>query len=80
MDQVDVPEELESKLPDTVTVLDGPMGGKVYIIGTAHFSVKSQEEVVEVWMASGRCLRDSPDFTLSIFNLSSSYARSSRTT
>ena len=34
-------------LPSSVTVLDAPLNGKVYVIGTAHFSVKSQEEVIE---------------------------------
>ena len=35
-------------LPDTVTILDGLKGSKVYLIGTAHFSEKSQQEVSEV--------------------------------
>ena len=35
-------------LPDTVTVLDGLKGSKVYLVGTAHFSEKSQQEVSEV--------------------------------
>jgi len=35
-------------LPDTVTVLEGPNGAKVYLIGTAHFSEKSQQDVSEV--------------------------------
>lgn len=29
-------------------VLDAPSGGQVYLIGTAHFSEKSQKEVVEL--------------------------------
>ena len=33
------------KLPDTVTVLDGPDNGKVYLVGTAHFSKESQQDV-----------------------------------
>jgi len=33
--------------PDTVTVLDGPNGAKVYLVGTAHFSHKSQQDVSE---------------------------------
>lgn len=37
-----------SPLPDTVTVLDGPNGAKVYLVGTAHFSHKSQQDVSEV--------------------------------
>jgi hypothetical protein len=32
-------------LPDTVTVLEGPNGAKVYLVGTAHFSQKSQQDV-----------------------------------
>ncbi|CAG2102340.1 unnamed protein product, partial [Medioppia subpectinata] len=32
-------------LPDTVTVLDGPNGAKLYLVGTAHFSEKSQQDV-----------------------------------
>jgi traB len=35
-------------LPETVTVLDGPSGSKVYIVGTSHFSEKSQNDVIEV--------------------------------
>lgn len=34
--------------PETVTVLDGIGGSKVYIVGTAHFSEKSQNDVIEV--------------------------------
>lgn len=40
--------EIDLKLPETVTVLDAPLNGKVYVIGTAHFSVKSQQEVKDV--------------------------------
>ncbi|CAG2175601.1 unnamed protein product [Oppiella nova] len=32
-------------LPETVTVLDGPNGAKLYLVGTAHFSEKSQQDV-----------------------------------
>ena len=35
-------------LPDTVTALQTEAGGKVYVIGTAHFSEKSQQDVAEV--------------------------------
>jgi hypothetical protein len=35
-------------LPDTVTILDGPNGAKVYLVGTAHFSQKSQQDVSQV--------------------------------
>lgn len=34
--------------PDTVTVLKAPNGSVVYLVGTAHFSVESQEDVAEV--------------------------------
>lgn len=33
---------------NTLTVLDAPMNGKVYLVGTAHFSVESQKEVIEL--------------------------------
>ena len=36
------------KLPDTVTFLETPGGGKVYVVGTAHFSKESQEDVAKV--------------------------------
>ncbi|CAG4941861.1 unnamed protein product [Parnassius apollo] len=36
------------EMPSTVTVLDTPDGGKVYLVGTAHFSIKSQEDVSRV--------------------------------
>ncbi|KAJ2939679.1 hypothetical protein O0L34_g14398 [Tuta absoluta] len=39
---------LDEGLPSTVTVLDAPDGGKVYLVGTAHFSVQSQEDVSRV--------------------------------
>lgn len=33
-------------LPDTVSILDyGPTGGRVYLVGTAHFGEKSREDV-----------------------------------
>lgn len=35
----------ELDLPTTVTVLPGPEGGKVYLVGTAHFSTQSNEDV-----------------------------------
>lgn len=44
-----VPElAMDEGLPSTVTVLDTPDGGKVYLVGTAHFSIKSQEDVSRV--------------------------------
>lgn len=38
-------EEFEKNLPHTVTVLDTPFGSKVYLVGTAHFSHESQDDV-----------------------------------
>lgn len=44
-----VPElPMDDGLPSTVTVLDAPDGGKVYLVGTAHFSIQSQEDVSRV--------------------------------
>jgi pheromone shutdown protein TraB len=36
-----------SELPVTTTELVAPNGVKVYVVGTAHFSVKSQQDVIE---------------------------------
>ena len=36
------------ELPDTVTKLETPEGCKVYIVGTAHFSKESQDDVAKV--------------------------------
>ncbi|CAH2075395.1 unnamed protein product, partial [Iphiclides podalirius] len=36
------------EMPSTVTILDTPDGGKIYLVGTAHFSIKSQEDVSRV--------------------------------
>ena len=45
----DAIEDLKSlPLPDTVTLLEGPCGAKVYLVGTAHFSEKSQQDVSQV--------------------------------
>lgn len=41
-------QQLGDELPSTVTVLDAPNGGKVYLVGTAHFSLESQEDVAKV--------------------------------
>lgn len=38
-------EEFEKHLPHTVTVLETPFGSKVYLVGTAHFSEESQDDV-----------------------------------
>lgn len=37
--------EENPKLPETVTLLTTPEGSKVYLVGTAHFSLSSQEDV-----------------------------------
>jgi hypothetical protein len=39
---------IDTKLPDTVSLLTTPDGGKVYLVGTAHFSMESQEDVAKV--------------------------------
>ena len=36
------------ELPDTVTKIETPEGCKVYLVGTAHFSKESQEDVEKV--------------------------------
>ncbi|XP_011188313.1 traB domain-containing protein [Zeugodacus cucurbitae] len=41
----DTIEEFEANLPSTVTVLDTPFGSRVYLVGTAHFSEESQDDV-----------------------------------
>lgn len=41
----DTLEEFERNLPSTVTMLDTPFGSKVYLVGTAHFSEESQDDV-----------------------------------
>ncbi|XP_055381018.1 traB domain-containing protein [Condylostylus longicornis] len=38
-------EEFEKNLPQTVTVLTTQCGSKVYLVGTAHFSEESQDDV-----------------------------------
>lgn len=39
---------IDERLPQTVTLLTTPDGGKLYLIGTAHFSVESQNDVSKV--------------------------------
>lgn len=38
-------EEFEKHLPETVTTLTSECGSKVYLVGTAHFSEKSKNDV-----------------------------------
>ncbi|KAH8374774.1 hypothetical protein KR200_005763 [Drosophila serrata] len=41
----DTIEEFDENLPSTVTLLNTPFGSKVYLVGTAHFSEESQDDV-----------------------------------
>ncbi|XP_041348740.1 traB domain-containing protein-like isoform X2 [Gigantopelta aegis] len=45
-------------LPDTVSLLESPCGSKVYLVGTAHFSLESQEDVAKMIQAV------QPDFVM----------------
>lgn len=38
-------EDFDEHLPSTVTLLENEFGSKIYIIGTAHFSKESQDDV-----------------------------------
>jgi hypothetical protein len=45
------PEKLREEewdLPHTITKLESPSGGQIYLVGTAHFSKESQEDVAKV--------------------------------
>lgn len=53
----DTLEEFEKNLPSTVTVLDTPFGSKVYLVGTAHFSEESQDDVSFVSTYAISCLQ-----------------------
>lgn len=41
-------DEFDKNLPQTVTLLRHPNGAKVYVIGTGHFSLESQNDVSKV--------------------------------
>ncbi|BES96485.1 TraB family [Nesidiocoris tenuis] len=41
-------EEFDASLPDTVALLRGPSGSKLYLVGTAHFSRESHDDVSKV--------------------------------
>lgn len=60
------------KLPETVTQLTSKDGVKVYLVGTAHFSQESQEDVAKVNVI-GRYTNPSVDVTvhLLLYRLSS---------
>lgn len=40
--------ELLSKSSSTISVLEAPMNGRLYVVGTAHFSEESQKEVADL--------------------------------
>lgn len=42
---------IDKRLPETVTLLTTPEGGKLYLVGTAHFSVESQNDVSKIIQA-----------------------------
>ncbi|KAK7601984.1 hypothetical protein V9T40_009425 [Parthenolecanium corni] len=44
-------DEFNRNLPHTVTLLNGPNGSLVYVVGTGHFSVESQNDVSKVMQA-----------------------------
>lgn len=48
------------KLPSTVTQLTSKDGVKVYLVGTAHFSHESQEDVAKVKSSSIRYVKAIP--------------------
>lgn len=39
---------IDNNLPNTVTLLRTEDGGKCYLVGTAHFSIESQNDVSKV--------------------------------
>jgi len=41
-------DEKDWDLPHTITKLESPSGGQVFLVGTAHFSKESQEDVAKV--------------------------------
>ncbi|KAJ9591614.1 hypothetical protein L9F63_001828, partial [Diploptera punctata] len=42
---------IDSNLPETVALLTTPEGSKVYLVGTAHFSLESQNDVAKIIQA-----------------------------
>lgn len=51
----DTLEEFDQNLPSTVTLLNTPFGSKVYLVGTAHFSEESQDDVSYVRIPTELC-------------------------
>ncbi|KAK2586962.1 hypothetical protein KPH14_008488 [Odynerus spinipes] len=43
--------DIDNQLPETVTLLRTPDGGKLYLVGTAHFSIESQNDVSKIIQA-----------------------------
>jgi len=41
-------DNFDEHLPETVSLLRTPKGAKVYLVGTAHFSIESQDDVSKV--------------------------------
>lgn len=53
--------ELPAGLPSTVEVLSKDDGCRVYLVGTAHFSESSQEDVTKVHFCRKRFAKCSPN-------------------
>lgn len=41
-------DEFDNNLPDTVSLIRCPNGSKIYLVGTVHFSIESQNDVSKV--------------------------------
>jgi pheromone shutdown protein TraB len=46
--ELSVPSAVIKPSVNTLCVLHAPLNGKVYLVGTAHFSLESQREVMEL--------------------------------
>lgn len=44
----EIDDVITDKLPDTVRVLTAENGVRVFLVGTAHFSRESQQDVIKV--------------------------------
>lgn len=45
-------DDIDNNLPSTTVLLTTSGGSKVYVVGTVHFSLESQEEVAKVGFCS----------------------------
>lgn len=45
LNQNEYDARIDERLPETVTLLTTPDGGKLYLVGTAHFSLQSINDV-----------------------------------